>query len=121
MGAPPKIMVGGKALFVCCAGCSSKVRSSPDQYFTKVYSAKGEQVRPGVFTATLADAAAIGAQKICLVLDEPLGGIGVPMKVDVNGKAVYICCAACSKKLAAFPDEYLAKLTQMGVTPPASH
>ena len=119
MGTPPKIMVDGKALFVCCAGCSSKVQSSPDQYFTKVYTARGEHVRPGIFTTTLADAAAIGAQKICPVMDEPLCGIGNPLKVDVNGKAIYICCEGCSKKLASSPDEYLAKLTKMGVTPPA--
>lgn len=119
MGTPPKIVVDGKPLFVCCAGCSARVQNAPEQYFTKYYSAKGTQLRPGVFKSTLADAAAIGAQKLCPVMDEPLGGMGAPLKVDVNGKAVFICCEGCAKKLAASPDEFLAKLTQMGVTPPA--
>ncbi|WP_404309635.1 hypothetical protein [Neorhodopirellula lusitana] len=119
MGKPPKITIGNKSLFVCCAGCTKKVEASPEQYLTKYYTAKGEQVREGVFKSTLADAAAIAAQKTCPVMDEPLGGMGVPGKVNVNGKAVYICCPGCAKKLHAQPDKYLAKLKQMGVTPPS--
>ena len=119
MGKPPKITVGDKSLFVCCAGCTKKVEASPEQYLTKYYTAKGEQVREGVFKSTLADAVAIAAQKTCPVMDEPLGGMGVPGKVNVNGKAVYICCPGCAKKLAAEPDKYLAALKAKGITPPA--
>ena len=119
MGAPPKVMVDGKPLFVCCAGCSDKVKNSPQQYLAKYYQPSSEQVRPGVFKATLSDAGAIAAQKVCPVMDEPLGGMGAPLKVDVKGNAVYICCAGCAKKLHAQPDEFLAKLTKMGVEPPA--
>jgi YHS domain-containing protein len=118
MGKPPKITIGDKSLFVCCAGCTKKVESSPERYFTKYYTAKGEQVREGVFKSTLADADAIAAQKTCPVMDEPLGGMGVPLKVAVKGKAVYICCAGCAKKLRAEPDRFLAKLDEKGVTPP---
>lgn len=49
---------------------------------------------------------------ICTVMDEPLGGMGVPGKVNVKGKAVFICCGGCAKKLAADPDKYLAALKQ---------
>lgn len=119
MGAPPKVMVKGKPLFICCAGCKSKVEATPDQYLAKFYGAKGEQVRPGVFKATLADTKAIAAQKVCPVMDESLGGMGTPLKVDVKGKAVFICCAGCAKKLTAEPDKYLQQLAKAGVTPPA--
>ncbi|MGB7326651.1 MAG: hypothetical protein WBD31_17375 [Rubripirellula sp.] len=119
MGKPPKITIGDKSLFVCCAGCTKKVEASPEQYLTKYYTAKGEQVREGVFQSTLADANAIAIQKTCPVMDEPLGGMGVPGKVNVNGKAVYICCPGCAKKLAAEPDKYLAALKAKGITPPA--
>jgi hypothetical protein len=64
MGKPTKITIGDKSLFVCCAGCTKKVEASPDQNLTKYYNAKGEQVREGVFKSTLADAAAIVAQKL---------------------------------------------------------
>lgn len=119
MGKPPKITIGDKSLFVCCAGCTKKVEASPEQYFTKYYTAKGEQVREGVFKSTLADAAAIAAQESCPVMDEPLGGMGVPLKVAVKGKAVYICCAGCAKKLHAEPAKYLAVLKAKGISPPA--
>ena len=112
-------MIDGKPIFVCCKGCTAKVKANPKPYLAKYYSAQGKEVRPGVFEATLADAAAIAAQKKCPVMDEELGGMGVPVKVNVKGKAVFICCAGCAKKLAADPDKYLAALAKAGVTPPA--
>ena len=39
MGKPPKITIGDKSLFVCCAGCTKKVEASPEQYLTKYYTA----------------------------------------------------------------------------------
>ncbi|RMF45203.1 MAG: hypothetical protein D6753_00780 [Planctomycetota bacterium] len=118
MGAPPKIQVGDKALLVCCAGCTAKVQANPEPYLAKYYSVAGKEVRPGVVEATLADAKAIADQKMCPVMDEPLGGMGAPMKVNVAGKVVYICCVGCAKKLAAEPQKYLAKLAEQGVQPP---
>ena len=94
------------------------MKANPDAYISQYYGAKGEEVRPGVVEATLADAAAIAAQKSCPVMDEELGGMGLPQKVNVNGKAVYICCVGCAKKLVAEPQVYLSKLAKAGVAPP---
>ena len=118
MGKPPKIMFGDKPLFVCCAGCETRLKATPEKYISKYYGTKGKQVRPGVWEATLADADAIAAQSKCPVMDEALGGMGIPQKVNVKGKAVYICCAGCAKKLDAEPERYLAVLANLGVTPP---
>jgi hypothetical protein len=49
-------------------------------------------------------------QKICPVSGEALGSMGAPMKVDVKGRAVFICCDGCREQLLAKPDEYLAKI-----------
>lgn len=49
-------------------------------------------------------------QKICPVTGELLGSMGAPIKVDVNGKPVFICCEGCKEELLKKPDEYLAKL-----------
>ena len=49
-------------------------------------------------------------QHMCPVSGEMLGSMGVPIKVDVNGKSLWICCDGCRDKLLANPDEYLAKL-----------
>ena len=49
-------------------------------------------------------------QKSCPVTGELLGSMGAPIKVDVNGKPVVICCEGCMEELLKKPDEYLAKV-----------
>lgn len=49
-------------------------------------------------------------QKICPVADQPLGSMGTPIKVNVKGRSVFICCEGCRERLLADPDRYLAKL-----------
>lgn len=56
------------------------------------------------------DAASAEKQHFCPVSGEMLGTMGAPVKVDVNGQQVWICCEGCKDKLLANPDEYLAKL-----------
>jgi Cu(I)/Ag(I) efflux system membrane fusion protein len=49
-------------------------------------------------------------QRICPVSGELLGSMGAPIKVDVEGQPVFICCEGCKEELLAKPEEYLAKL-----------
>lgn len=49
-------------------------------------------------------------QHICPVSGEMLGSMGTPIKVDVSGRQVWICCEGCRDSLLAEPDKYLAKL-----------
>jgi Cu(I)/Ag(I) efflux system membrane fusion protein len=35
----------------------------------------------------------------------------VPVKVSVQGRDVFICCAGCEDMLKAEPDKFLAKLS----------
>ena len=77
-----------------------------------------EQVREGIFKVSAADAPFIAAQKRCPVMDEPLDAMGGPYKVDANGKAIYICCPGCAKRITAEPQKYLAVLAQQGVDAP---
>ncbi|MEW4528160.1 hypothetical protein [Maioricimonas sp. JC845] len=50
-------------------------------------------------------------QKICPVGESLLGSMGTPVKVDVNGKPVFICCEHCREPLLEDPDKYLANLS----------
>ncbi len=50
------------------------------------------------------------AQKICPVSDQALGSMGIPIKLEVKGKTVFLCCRGCEKRILADPDKYLAKL-----------
>ncbi len=56
------------------------------------------------------DAASAEKQRVCPVSGELLGTMGTPMKVDVNGRLVWICCAGCKDSLLEKPDDYLAKM-----------
>ncbi len=54
-------------------------------------------------------------QKTCPVTDLPLGSMGPPIKVMVEGHQVFICCEGCRDKLLAEPAKYLAKVNQEAV------
>jgi hypothetical protein len=54
----------------------------------------------------------IAEQKTCPVTDQTLGSMGKPVKVVVKDRTVFLCCAACKKKLLADPDKYLKKLDE---------
>ncbi len=56
------------------------------------------------------DRALAQKQKVCPVSDAPLGSMGVPFKVAVNGRTVFLCCGGCQEQLNKNVDKYLAKL-----------
>lgn len=126
MGNPIKVMVGDKPIFLCCRGCIKKIEAEPAKYLAMVYGsgntvsvpAGRDAVRDGVFKVTAEDQPFIAAQKKCPVMDEPLNAMGGPFKVHANGKAIYICCPGCAKRIAAEPDKYLAILASQGVNAP---
>lgn len=112
-------------LAIAWAGCSSPngpsatpSNSSADPHASHDHS--GNQAESGQsdmdkMKAELAklspeDAAAAQRQHICPVSGEMLGTMGPPLKIDVKGQKVWICCEGCKEKLLASPDEYLAKV-----------
>jgi hypothetical protein len=52
------------------------------------------------------------AQKVCPVSEEPLGSMGLPIKVDANGTPVFVCCAGCKGEVEADPAAFVAKVPQ---------
>ena len=49
-------------------------------------------------------------QKNCPVTEAKLGSMGDPIPVQVEGRRVWTCCAACPPKLKAQPAKYLVRL-----------
>jgi hypothetical protein len=49
-------------------------------------------------------------QKVCPVTGEPLDSMGVPVRVVVNGRTVFVCCKACEPELRKNFSKYLSKL-----------
>jgi hypothetical protein len=49
-------------------------------------------------------------QKTCPVTGKPLGSMGVPPKLTVRGRDVFLCCDGCAGAVESDPERYLAKL-----------
>lgn len=61
-----------------------------------------------------ADRTLVDAQEWCVVnTDERLGGMGPPLKLDIKGQAVFVCCQGCKRKAEADPDKTLKTLTEL--------
>jgi hypothetical protein len=51
-------------------------------------------------------------QRICPVTRLPLGSMGKPERVVVEGRAVFLCCAGCKQALIDDPGKYLAAIQE---------
>jgi len=57
---------------------------------------------------------------VCVVSGEKLGSMGPPVEVEVEGRTVKLCCAACKPQLLAEPAKYLAMFNESAATPASS-
>ena len=64
----------------------------------------------GISKLPESEQAAALEQEICPVSEKPLGSMGKPIKVAVDGQEVFVCCEGCVDMVKESPDEYLAKL-----------
>ena len=54
------------------------------------------------------------SQKYCAVaIESPLGSMGTPLKIEVNGEPVFLCCAGCKGKALRNPEETLASVAKL--------
>ncbi len=54
------------------------------------------------------------AQKFCVVSNGSLlGSMGAPIKLDINGEAVFICCGGCKSAAMKNPEETLAIVAKL--------
>ena len=74
--------------------------------------ANDSHVASALASLSAEDRAAVEKQGICPVGGEPLGGMGTPIKVFVNGRDVFLCCEGCKDTLLENPDEFLKQLPQ---------
>jgi hypothetical protein len=68
--------------------------------------------RPTVSVAKTAvrDRPVIEGQRVCPVMDQPLGQHGPPIELSVDGQPLFVCCEGCVGKVEANPELYLAKV-----------
>ncbi|MGV3486482.1 MAG: hypothetical protein ACO1RT_18845 [Planctomycetaceae bacterium] len=109
------------------AGCDSAVApvadnvqtNSPSPEASDVAAPADAETKSAAITAALAklspeDREIAEAQRYCAVLTEnPLGSMGTPFKLDVNGEPVFLCCAGCKSKALRDPDATLATVARL--------
>ncbi len=67
-------------------------------------------VSEGLKELSAEDRAAAEKQKVCPVTGEPLGSMGKPYKITVEGRTVFLCCSGCEEQFRKDPDKYFAKM-----------
>jgi hypothetical protein len=97
-------------LLAAVTGCDSADKAAPEKNEEKKPAAsatndgesgqdreKAEKVEAALAKLSPEDQKQAKAQGVCPVSKEPLGSMGVPIKVTVGDKSVFICCAGCEK------------------------
>jgi hypothetical protein len=144
--ANPKVewIVGGKKYTFCCPPCVDEfVRMAkeepnevkePEEYVKRAQgseqsspTAKTEAVAPSIGedaevaaaleSLSAEDRVLARSQKFCAVMtDNLLGSMGAPVKIDVNGQAVFLCCKGCKTKAINNADATLAAVKDLKET-----
>ena len=136
MGVPVKLVLKGTPVFVCCKACVAEAGADPAKTLARVEEFKARKpaaTLPTAPTLTPERAATIRenldkmpadarkaaeAQRLCPVRDKPLGSMGVPPAVVLDGKSVFLCCKACEDDARAAPAATLKKAEASRKLPP---
>ena len=114
------------ALATFTVGCQSQTSPPPTEASANVEAqgqadAEPEQSEDGEAEIRLAmaelsdeDRKEAEAQKFCAIMKtSPLGSMGVPLKLDIKGQPVFVCCAGCKSKALKNPDDTLATVAKL--------
>lgn len=138
----------GRPLYVCCEACRSEAESNPAEMFDRVEELKrtrtvtappsgapttpapavpatpaltGERlakVVAGLNKLAPDDRKRAVAQRLCPVQEKPLGLMGKPVEIRLEGTAVFLCCASCEDDAKADPKGMLKKVDAFKKLPP---
>ncbi len=135
MGVPIKVMLDDQPVFLCCDGCKKQAQDHPQETLAKVQKLKeGKSRSSGGATAPPAaqkkdpeakilaalaklsdtDRNLAAEQRFCVVLPKNrLGSMGPPVKLDIDGKPVFLCCEGCRDDALADPEATLKKVESL--------
>jgi hypothetical protein len=134
MGAPIKLTIDGQAFLLCCAGCKDRALADPKGTLAKIKSFKEKsallqpaatsagtiedeaeaEIRSALAKLTSEDRKIAESQRFCAVLpNSRLGSMGVPLKLMLEGQAVFLCCEGCKGAAESKPHETLTKALRL--------
>jgi RND family efflux transporter MFP subunit len=140
MGKPVKVMVKGQPVFLCCKGCVNAALTDPTKTLAKVDQVKSHAKKVALASAPPSPSSRLGdaksakinaalaklgpedrqiaeQQSLCPETENPLGEMGVPVKISVKGLPVFLCCKGCRDGALEHPDQTLAKIAELKAKP----
>ena len=115
MGTPKRVELPGRDVMICCEGCRKKLVADPDKYYVILDDYHSDapteeelaEIEKSFAPLSPEDRKLSEEQVICPVTEVRLGtmGMGTPIRVDVNGTPVMICCEGCRKGLLKDPEK----------------
>lgn len=112
MGAPVKVVLEGKPIFVCCKECESEAKEDSKKALASAEKLK--KATAALAKLNAADLALAESQLLCPINEgSRLGSMGVPVKIEVAGKPVFLCCKGCKEEALSNPKATLAKIEQI--------
>lgn len=109
---PALFAAGLLAVSLSVTGCGNTAKPQADA--PKKEQPKADDVAAERAKLGPSDRALVAAQEWCVVSDdERLGSMGPPIKLDIKGQPVFICCKGCKRKAEADPDKTLAKVEEL--------
>jgi len=102
------------AAVLVAAGCDN-AKPTVDRERERNPTASGEdaKIKASLDKLSPEDRVLAEAQKTCPVTGEPLGSMGVPIKIMVKDQSVFVCCAGCPKEATKDPDKTLQKVAEL--------
>lgn len=70
------------------------------------------EIRASLAKLPPADRKAAEAQRLCPIQGEPLGSMGVPIKLTLKGETVFVCCKGCVGQAQKDPDKTLKAVAE---------
>lgn len=132
MGKPVKIVLEGQPVFLCCKNCEKQARdhvtdtlrtvrdltAGPAINSTKTPASPVDreeaEIRAALAKLSPADRAAAEAQRFCAVFPKNrLGSMDTPVKIMIQGKAVFLCCDGCESTALRNPAATLATVEKL--------
>ena len=112
MGTPIKVMIDGKSVFLCCSGCKDDAVKSGKETLAKVEKLK--KATAAIAKLPAADQPLAEAQLFCPIEEgSRLGSMGMPIKLMLEGKPVFLCCKGCEDAARGDAKATLAKVEEI--------
>ena len=141
MGTPVKLTIGGESVFLCCAGCREKALADSHATLEKVSQLRSQrdsaasanvtptesnnskaerEIKDALAELTPTDQSLAESQRFCAVeVENRLGSMGTPLKLMIDGQAVFLCCEGCETRALANKAVTLQKAKQLRTPSPA--